>query len=241
MEIIKPGLFNPRLAKPCVAKTRSIKMKKLNLIFAVFTAIAFGLGQAHAATVSSGTPVNFAVTASVPQANGVSISAIEVNAADNKWGSEVNALDFNVGGTNQLDYDSENGIWTSDHYYAINVGIVGGAGSISTNVKYVQGATPTGQTRGLGFKSTAKFVKVAMVNNEESETDLSAGTRILQSLVGSGVTVAQSDISGGYLRIYVGLYDGADAAINGQGGEPFTNADRPGTYNGTLTITSTVS
>ncbi len=223
-------------------------MKKLSGVIILAAMFVLGVSSAaFAATVTSGTPVNFAVTASIPLATGVSVTAKKVNAADNVWGTaEVTALDFNTAGT--LSYDSALGIWKSLQYFAVDVGLVGGAASLSTNVKYVEGAKPTGQTKGLAYKATTKFVKVTKVpatppatGRVDSETAMSYGTRLLNQLIGTGQTVSNADTLGGWLRLYVGIYDGGDTTINGLGGEPFTSADRPGTYNGTLTVTATAS
>lgn len=218
-------------------------MKKLIGIIMLTAVLAVGAGPAFAADYASGTPVDFSVTASVPMATGVSITAVKVNALSNVWGSEVTDLDFNTSG--KLDYDSTNGIWTSKQYFAINVGMIGGAASISTKVQYIEGTKPATQVKGMGYKATAKFVKIIKVfsgtTSSETETTLTPGTKLLNSLIGTGTTISQADIAGGYLRIYVGLFDGKDTTISGLGGEPFTSSDKPGIYNGTLRVTATIS
>jgi hypothetical protein len=150
-------------------------------------------------------------------------------------------LDFNVGATNALKFNPVTGIWISDHYFAINIGLANGGGSLSTEVAYLNEVSPAGQTRGLGYKTTAKFVKVYIDDDDkEAEGDVDPRIVLLKDLAG-GVTVPASAVAGGYLRIYVGIYDGSNDTLNDQLGEPFTNSDKPGPYSGTLRITATVS
>lgn len=210
-------------------------MKKILTLIAIVALMAV---PAFAATYTSGAPADFDLTASVPAATGISITATQVNADTDKWGSAVTEMNFNTAG--KLKYDEDNGIWVSNQYFAVDVGLIGGGGNLSTVVKYVEGAKPTGQTKGLDYKATAKFVKVTGVAPDQDETNLAAGQKLLAQLIGAGQTIASSETAGGFLRIYVGLYTGDNAALNTAGGEPFTNSDKSGTYNGTLTVTGTI-
>ena len=76
------------------------------------------------------TPVNradvldFLVSASIPAANGISIVATEVDSASGNFGSTVSALDFDP-----MAFITQQGVWLPDHYFAIDVGVTGGAGS----------------------------------------------------------------------------------------------------------------
>ena len=63
-------------------------------------------------------------------------------------------------------------------------------------------------------------------------------TQLLGQL--SGEQVTSTELLGGFLRLRVGVFDGADATLVAAGGEPFTNGDLPGPYSGILTITGTV-
>ncbi|HBR13991.1 MAG TPA: hypothetical protein DD723_00400 [Candidatus Omnitrophica bacterium] len=189
-----------------------------------------------APTVVFAVSTSFVVSASIPQATGVSISATKVLSDGNQWGASVTALDFDP-----MTLDSENGVWLPDHYFAIDVGATGGAGSPDVTVTYVEGAKPTGQTNGLGYKSIATFVKVTGATGNQTETELNAHgpKKLLKDL--SGEQITDTEISGGFLRIYVGVFPGDDQDILDADGEPFTNSDKPGDYDGTLTITGTVS
>jgi len=194
------------------------------------------VGLALAVTsVSRADVVNFAVTATLPAATGVSIVATEVDSASNVFGQQVGALNFDP-----LAFDAAIGIYLPDHFYAIDVGATGGAGSPDVIVTYVEGAKPVGQTNGLGWKSIATFVKVTGSPGNEVQTDMNAHgpKQLLKDLTGENVT--EAELTGGFLRLYVGIFPGDDQAILNAGGEVFSNSDEAGTYNGTLTITATV-
>jgi hypothetical protein len=65
-------------------------------------------------------------------------------------------------------------------------------------------------------------------------------TKLLNQIIGGGEAIASTELNGGFFRVYVGIYPGGISAIDTAGGAPFTNADLPGDYDGTLTITATV-
>jgi hypothetical protein len=207
-------------------------MKKMILSIAV----VFGLVLVFV-PVNKADEVDFIVSASIPDASGVSIVATEVDSQSDVFGNTTDALDFDP-----MNYDSQNGIWLPDHYFAIDVGVTGGAGSTDVTVTYTEGSKPIGQTNGLGFKSTATFVKITGPENNQLETELAAhGPKQLLKDLAGGEQLTGAELSGGFLRVYVGIFPGDDQDILNAGGEPFTNADVPGDYDGTLTITATVA
>ena len=173
---------------------------------------------------------NFLVSASVPAATGVSISASSVNAATNAFTA--------VTGTNlsfdPLTFNAANQVYLPNHFFAIDVGSVGGAGSPNVSVSYTEGLNPSTPGKGLGWHASATFVRVETA----SEVPLTAHgpKKLLKDLTGENITSAEA--TGGFLRIYTGINTG-DASTP-TGGIPFTNADKPGAYNGTLVVTATV-
>ena len=199
------------------------KIVHLLSIAAVMLAIQ-GVGVAGAATTS------FLVSASVPAATGVSITASSVNAATNAFTP--------VAGTNlsfdPLAFQAANGIYLPNHFFAIDVGVVGGAGTPDVTVAYTEGLNPNGTGKGLGWHSTATFIRV------EGTTEVPLTThgpkKLLKDLSSEHITVAES--TGGFLRVYTGIVTG-DVSTPA-GGVPFTNTDKPGSYNGTLVVTATV-
>jgi hypothetical protein len=60
--------------------------------------------------------------------------------------------------------------------------------------------------------------------------------KLLKDLASEHITPAE--VTGGFLRVYAGILTGD--ATTPAGGTPFTNADAPGSYNGTLVVTATV-
>jgi hypothetical protein len=179
----------------------------------------------------------FIVTATLPAATGVTITATRVRTSDNVFQNTVTELNFDP-----LRFDPTNGIWVPDHYFAIDVGGTGGAGSPNVTVSYGNETSPAGQVKGLGFKSSATFVKITGPSNSQTQTPLAAHgpIKLLKDLRG-GEVVNGSELVGGFLRLYVGIYTGGNSTLDAAGGEPFTNADRPGTYQGTLTVTAVVA
>jgi len=207
-------------------------MKKTALSITVLLGLSLVFTPVNRADV-----VNFLVSATIPSANGISIVATQVDSASNQFGATVTTLNFDP-----MVFNSNLGIWLPNHFFAIDVGVTGGAGSAAVTVTYVEGAKPNGQTNGLGFKSTATFVKITGPDNDQVETELvSHGPKKLLKDLAGGEQFTGAELLGGFLRAYVGIFPGDDQTILNLGGEPFTNEDVPGTYNGVLTITATVA
>jgi len=207
-------------------------MKKVALSITVLLGLTLIFTPVNRADV-----VDFLVSATIPTASGVSIVATQVDSASNVFGVTVTALNFDP-----MVFNSNLGIWLPNHYFAIDVGVTSGVGSTAVTVKYTEGAKPTGQVNGLGWKSTATFVKITGPDDDQTETDLiSHGPKQLLRDLAGGEQFTGAELSGGFLRVYVGIFPGDDQTILDQLGEPFTNADVPGNYNGVLTITATVA
>lgn len=207
-------------------------MKKVLAVLAILILSLAVLGtQAFA--------VDFTVSATIPSATGVSITATRnqiVNGTE-QFGPQVTAFDFDP-----MTLDSVFGIYRSKYFFAIDVGATGGAGSPDVSVEYSNESNPAGQTTGLGAKATTTFSLVSggPAPTDQSEAVIaSLGTKLLSQLAG-GLAIDESLQAGGFLRMRVGIYDGANAALNTAGGEPFTNGDIAGDYSGTFTVTATV-
>lgn len=207
-------------------------MKRKIFISMILPAL-FLLGASDSMALTSST--EFVVSATVPSATGISITATQVDSATDTFGAQVNELNFDP-----MTFNALNSIWLPDHYFAVDVGSTGGAGSPDVVVTYGNEASPAGQIKGLGFKSTATFVKITGPEGSQTETPLvtHGPKKLLASLAGENITSAE--LATGFLRTYVGIFPGDDAAILADGGEPFTNADMPGLYQGTLTFTATI-
>ncbi len=201
-------------------------MKKIKLILSVVV----WAGMCLSSSMINAETTSFLVSASIPAATGASITASRVNAATNAFTA--------VSGTNlsfdPLTFQATNQIYLPDHFFAIDIGSVGGAGSPNVNVTYTEGLNPNTPGKGLGWHSSATFVRV----EGATEVPLTAHgpKKLLKDLTGENITSAEA--TGGFLRVYTGIITG-DASTP-TGGIPFSNADKPGAYNGTLVVTATV-
>lgn len=202
-------------------------MKKLACFIAVFAALSLN-------PIADAAVRTFPVSATVPTATDATITATRVLVAGNVFQDPVNSLNFGT-----LTFNTTNGIWVPAVYFAIDVGVTGGTGTPRVTFNYGGQVNPPGQTTGLNVKATATFVRVTGATGSQTETPLAAHPRqLLRDIVGEEVTPAE--IAGGFLRTYVGIYTGGNAAIDAAGGVPFINTDQPGTYQGTLTITAVI-
>ena len=183
---------------------------------------------------------DFLVTVDVPQATGVSIVATrnQIVGGVEEFGPVVTEFDFNP-----MTYDSLNGIYRSSYFYAIDVAATGGAGAPDVTVSYGSESSPVGQLAGLGSKSTITFSKVSGGPAPEDQVDAvlaSHGPTKLLSQIEPGEAITNTELIGGFLRLRVGVFDGGDPVLVADGGEPFSNADVPGSYSGILTVSATI-
>jgi len=182
----------------------------------------------------------YVVKVDVPQATGVSIVATrnQVVGGVEQFGPAVTEFDFNP-----MSYDSQNGIYTSNYFYAIDVAATGGAGAPDVTVTYGSESSPAGQVKGLGSKSTITFSKVSGGPAPKDQVDAvmaGHGPTKLLSQIESGEAITDTELIGGFLRMRVGVFDGANPSLVSAGGEPFSNSDLPGAYSGILTVSATI-
>ena len=178
------------------------------------------------------------VSATVPQATGISITVTPVNATTNVFGTPSTSATTLPFGT--LTYNAANGIYLPSQYFAIDLGSTGGAGSPIVAVTYVEGTNPNlVATNGLGTKTTATFALEQYTSPTTSpiETISTLGKKRLIDLTGTAGEVATIP-SGDWERVYVGVWTGSTTApADPSNGKPFVNTDNAGTYTGTLTFT----
>lgn len=199
------------------------------LVMAAGVLLTLGVIGAQAATT------NFLVSVSVPSATGVSITPSKVDSATNDF-SPVSGTELSF---NPLVFRSDDQIYTPDHFFAIDVGVTGGAGAPNVTVAYTEGINQNTPGKGLGWHAAATFIRVQETPEngiEEIELTAHGPKKLLKDLISENISSAE--ISGGYLRIYAGVVTGD--ATTPDGGVPFTNADKPGPYNGTLVVTATL-
>lgn len=207
-------------------------MKTLFNVF-IITAFLIFSGSAFAATGSQ----TYTVSATVPAASGVSITASSVNSTTNVF-TTVNGTSLSF---DPLTFDTTNHIFIPDHYFAIGVGPANGAGSTDVTLSYTEGANPNNATggsgHGLGWKTVATFVKLA--GTTETPLTSHGPKKLLKSLSGEHITAAE--LGTGSLRIYLGIETNPTAAGEPAGAEVISAADKTGSYTGSLVISATVS
>ena len=138
-----------------------------------------------------------------------------------------------------------NNIYAPTNYYAVSIGTIGGAGTPIVNVTYAEGtgaacpniAAGLSATLGcLGTKTTATFVTANPTTNVEVVSSL--GKKRLIDLTGTAGQLSTIP-TGQYEKIYLGVWGGdTTAPADPTNGQPFTNGDAPGTYQGILTFTA---
>lgn len=210
-------------------------MKKLFLLTALAVAVlgkaAFAADFPITATIPAATTVKFVVSEVTPGPTPVFVAHPSFN------------LNFDTAGTG-MSFDAANGIWVGSRFFAIDLATTkadgtpapGTYGSIAFS--YGGNVVPAGQAANEGLNKRATLTAVR-VNADATETQLRNGA------VGNAFTnLTNADVAGGFLRVYVGLATGETTGTppvpKVPGSVPFTNADKPGTYTGTLTITATL-
>jgi len=215
-------------------------MKK-SLFIAVLAVFAIGTAARAevfpiTATIPAATKVNFVVSQVTPGAT----PAFAANGSLN--------LNFSTAGGG-MSFDTTNGIWTGSRFFAIDLAPAtaadipapGNYGSITFT--YGANTVPAGQpaAEGLNKRATIAAVRVSGAIGAQTETPVIPARAIG---VGTIPSLTQSDVAGGFLRVYVGLATGELVAGTttpvAANSVPFTNGDTPGTYTGTLTITATL-
>lgn len=207
-------------------------MKKAMKVMLTGIFVVASAGMLWAATT-------FTVRAVVPTATSVNITASTVPAAGGTF-TPVSGTTLAFG-TMYFDNVIPSGetvapnIWRAPNYFAIDVANAG-AGSPNVTLVYAEGSKPATQVHGLGWKTIADFKKVTGAGTKTTDATIAGhSAKALKDVTSEHIL--PTDLIGGWLRVYVGIADGATGAP----GEPFTNADQPGTYTGTLTVSATVS
>ncbi len=210
-------------------------MRKI-ILNSIFVGVVVLCGQSMALAASS----PFVVSASVPAATSVDINPFSINSTGTPVFTPVVGLNLSF---NPLTFDDTNKIYLPNHFFAIDFAPQGGAGNPDVTATYAEGANPNNPGHGLGWKSLTTFIKVTGPSGSQTETPLAghgntAGKKLLKDL--SGENILATEFSGGFLRIYLGMVTGNPVLNEPTGAEPFTNADKGGTYDGTLTLTATL-
>ena len=210
-------------------------MKKFILGVGLLLAVSlFGAASVSAQTTST----SLALSANIPAATGATVAVSSVNPTTLVFTPVTGtALTFDP-----MALNSQFKIFLPNHFFAIDIGVTGGAGSVNTTVTYTDALNPNAPAHGLGWKSTATFVKVTGATGSQTETFLTTHgpKKMLKDLTGE--TINSTEITGGFLRVYLGIVTGDPNANPKEptGAEVFTTADKGGNYTGTLVVSNTL-
>lgn len=205
-------------------------MKKLILV------ILFSLALAHSAiAASTGT---FPIAVNIPPADSVNFIVNKVTGPSNAptFVTNPDGKNLNFGVT----FNGQNSIYLANESFAIDLAPNGIANYSSVGFSYSSETNPTGQAANTGLSTHGTITPVKVVGNQETQL---AGFGV--RLGGTLPSITNSQVAGGFLRVYVGLatgelVGGAGTAAKIPGSVPFSGADRSGDYKGTLTITATL-
>ena len=216
-------------------------MRKKIFISNVF----FGVLILVCSTTTMAVDKTFLVSASVPAATSVAISAFSVKGTPPVFTSLGTGTNLSFDPMTFITTNNAN-IYLPDHFFAIDVVAQGGAGSPSATLTFSQTTNPNAPAHGLGWKATATFTKVTFkgpLPTDTTEAPMSAHgpKKLLKDVNGESITTAET--AGGWLRVYVGVVtlDTTQTIPDPTGAEVFSNADKPGSYEGTLLISATVA
>lgn len=185
---------------------------------------------AHAGTAGA---VEYAVSANLPSSAAVSIVGNSITGT--VW-TGMTDTNMNFGdlvwtpGTTSAPVN----LWLGSKYFAVDISNVN-AGSPNVTISYVDKDKPSASNKYLGVKVVAtvnKAVYNAATPSKPNETLI--WSKPLAALTTSS-NIPSATLAGGWCRVYLGVYTGSPAVT---GAEGFTNADAPGTYTGTVTITA---
>jgi hypothetical protein len=185
---------------------------------------------------------NYTVSATLPAATGVSIAAASVDSTSGdstQLPGGTSVLSFS-----NMTYNAANGIYVPNLNYSLNFSVSGGSGTPDVTVTYNEGSNPNGVSNGLGYKATATFAKeVVGAGGATTESLLAAHGPKKRLIDLNGEHVSYTELTGGYLRIYVGVWTGTTTgpAPDPSNGQPFSSADASGTYSGSFVVTTVVN
>ncbi|OGX18776.1 MAG: hypothetical protein A3K83_02405 [Omnitrophica WOR_2 bacterium RBG_13_44_8b] len=210
-------------------------MRKLSTgLLIVVCATLLACSAAFANSVNVGMSVNFAAGTSVE------VKSSEINSnnttapADDTWGTTTTiSSGGNASGTinfsnRPLIKNPTFNFYSTGYYYAVDVAPLGGGWGGPVTLSYTPG------TPDIADHAIITLAKAVFVTPTQSTDTAFTGKLALDNLPSS---VAVASVSGGWLRMFIGLATGDTGEPAGV--TPFTGATPAGTYTGTLTISYT--
>ncbi len=178
-----------------------------------------GLGLAYAQTTSK----NVVIKAQIPSQEGLSVAISRIDK-NNNWHT-ADEIFFN-----SLHYNTDYGIFLSDDYYAVDVGV------LSNAVDWTLSYTATSVVGPNNYKLD-KHINVTFVK-QISDSEAQELTKVTYGDALGPLSFNKADLQGGWLRIYYGIATG-DQQTDAPGAAPITTDVPAGLYSGTITITLT--
>ncbi len=131
-------------------------------------------------------------------------------------------------------------VFLPQYYFAIDIGFPDGGmpSGKSIVVAYGSDVRPPGATSGLGDKATITYCRTYFAAPGDWELNRTTDAVIEKKLLKDGNTVPTSAITGGWLRMYVGIVtlDPTAVPVDPAGAQIFSPSDITGTYSGAVTI-----
>ncbi len=181
--------------------------------------VVLGYGLAFAQTVTK----SVVIKADIPSQEGLSVAISRIDKNQN-W-NEATEIFFN-----SLHYNSDYGVFLSDDYYAVDVGVL--CNAVNWTLTYTATSVVGPNNYKLDDHINVTFVK--QISDSEAQ-------ELAKTTYGDArgpLTFGKSDLQGGWLRIYYGIATG-DQQTDAPGARPITTDVPAGLYSGTITLTLT--
>ncbi len=189
----------------------------------------------------------FGVSVEFPQATSLNANMSKIdshdsaNPSDHTWTADASAMSFDP-----MVFDNRWKVFRCRYYYAIDVG-TNGAGPW-TIIHGVTGAFAGTGANGVGDHIVVTVVKQTgdrTIDAAFTKIGLDANNHAILSAI-NGMTFTSGELNGGWLRIYYGIYGGADPAADPRNytatAVPITAANMPaGDTTGGISFTFTQS
>lgn len=212
-----------------IQKNQNFKIKEVSMIrrlmilglvlafLAGFTAVAFG----NPLQTSS-----YDVKANIPSQIGFTVEIFRIPAASpTSWFPE-DKVDFG-----ELVWNATDGIFTSDYYYAVEVGFANNV----LNWSIAHTTTPVSLGAQTGTANLDENINVTFIRQASGISGQELPDGHLTYSNSDGKAYSKAQIDGGWLRIYYGIATGD--ADDAPGAVPVTTDKPSGQYSGTVTLT----
>lgn len=209
-------------------------------IFAVATLVIASLALCSVATAAT-----ISAQTTLPPATGLSVAVSRVQGTT--WTPVATGDPINFGPLTLYSGTVGGKAWSvflPDYYYVLDIALTGGGfdPTKSVNIGFTPGSTPSGAVGNLGDRATITYCKTVLTNwntNTTTDTILTALGDGGKKLLKTAQIVPLTQVSGGWLRLYVGIcaLDPAAVPADPAGAMIFSPADPTGDYTGSISVT----